>query len=137
MNLNQTEIGLIWSINITTKPDYLADHPILASFVGTFLCLATLSLIGCLIIINMYLKNLHLLVKIHLVASIVQQIVHQFILFGAFIAMVAFWKQNWTTCTLTFNVLGGSMMLGMAFTTILSVVRYYDINILLHDIFFT
>ena len=123
-----TEIGQFGLINMTTKPDYLADDPILASIVGIFLCLATLCLMGCLIVINMFLKNLHLLVKIHLVASLVQQIVHQFILFGAFVAMVAFRKQNWATCTLTFNVLGGSIMLGLAFTTILSVVRYYHIT---------
>ena len=121
-----TEIHQFWLINMTTKPDYLADHPTLAMFVGLFLCLATLSMIGCLIIINIYLKNLHLLVKIHLVASFVQLIVHQSILFGSYIAMVAYRKQNWLTCTLTFNILGGSCMLGLAFTTVLSVIRYYD-----------
>ena len=126
MNLNMTEIHQFWLINMTTKPDYLADHPILAMFVGLFLCLATLSMIGCLIVINIYLKNLHLLVKIHLVASFVQLIIHQFILIGTYIAMVAYRKQNWLTCTLTFNILGGSCMLGLSFTTVLSVIRYYD-----------
>ena len=121
-----TEMHQFWLINMTTKPDYLADHPILAMFVGLFLCLATLSMIGCLIIIYIYLKNLHLLVKIHLVASFVQLIIHQSILFGTYIAMVAYKKQNWLTCTLTFNILGGSCMLGLAFTTVLSAIRYYD-----------
>ena len=110
---------------MTNRPDYLADHAMLASLIGIFLCLSTLSLIGCLIMIKMYLTNLHFLIKVHIVSSIVQQIVYQFILFGTFVAMVTYRKQNWLTCSLTFNVLGGSLMLGLASTTILSVVRYY------------
>ena len=118
-------------INMTNRLNYLADYPVLSGLIGIFLCLCTVSLIGCLILIKTYLNNLHQLIKLHLVSSIIQQIVYQLVLFGIFVAMVIYRKQNWLTCTLTFRFMGGSLLLGMASTAILSIVRYYSCFIII------
>ena len=112
-------------INMTNKFDYLADDPVVSSLVGIFLCLYILCLIGCLILIRIYLKNLHQLIKWHLVSSFIQQIAHHIVLFGIFLVMVIYRKQNWLTCTLMFRILGGSVTLGAATNTMLSILRYH------------
>ena len=122
------EFNYFLLINMTNRLDYLVDNPVVSSLVGFFLCLYTLSLIGCLILMRIYLKNLHHLIKLHLVSSIIQQIVHHIVLFGIFLVMVIYRKQNWLTCTLMFRIMGGSVTLGAATITILSIVRYHLCN---------
>ena len=121
--LNNIDIFLL--INMTNKLDYLGDNLILASLLGISLCFSTLSLMGCLILIKIYLQNLHQLIKLHAISSLVQQIVCHFVLFGAFVEIVVYRNQNWFTCALTFRVLDVSVVMGLASTTTLSIVRYY------------
>ena len=119
---NNIDIFLL--IKMAKKLDYLGDNHILASLLGIFLCFSTISLMGCLVLIKIYLQNLHQLIKLHAISSLVQQIVCHFVLFGSFVEIVVYKNQNWFTCALTFRVLDVTVVMGLASTTTLSIVRY-------------
>ena len=105
------------------KIDYLADHTVLASIIGTLLCCNVISFIGCLISIKIFLKKLHQLIKRLVIFMVIQQLLDVLILIIVYLTLVTFKIQNWFSCSLFFNTLNASEMLRNVHFSEISIIR--------------